>query len=512
MKGVPSILLVCLLPVLAGCSMSPTVKSYSVDYADAMEAFSNEMIVRNILRAKEHAPLHFADLSQITGSIQFQASMGATFPFGLYAPIGKTSDQLTPGIQFQSSPTFNVSPLDTQSFTLNILQPIQSQYFARLFDDPTLDQHLLWHLFVSSIRDGYLDDAKSKSKTLRNDPTNENDWRAYAAYIDDLVDKDKKHATIRTLSVLVPTGPPFTIVGTQPPPSTPKTPTLTLVDVIANADEGTYHLEQKTEPQKTEPAEPPYTLYRRFDNQLALCGNWDTPFVLPPGAVGTLSFSPGGSSNPAKSSPASASKTNPGGSTAPAASTTPVLPLIGKVPMRQCNAPAYVFDPKDKSAAAYPFASLADQIEKTQTANFEIRLRSIREVVEYLGAIIASNADVSWGANGNRHLFNLVFTSSESTEQSWKANRTEGYPTGPDGKPLTTLYLDKKQADWLTHDHCKGTVRNVLEQSGHYSWGCATSPTDRDYTARVVALLSELINTSKVSADIATTKQVQVVP
>ena len=481
MKRVPSILLVCLLPVLAGCSMSPSVKSYSVDYADAMEAFSNEMIVRNILRAKEHAPLHFADLSQITGSIQLQASMGATFPFGLYASTGKVTDQLTPGIQFQSSPTFNVSPLDTQSFTLNILQPIQAQYFAHLFDTPAVNQRLIWYLFISSIRDG-------TEQLVYNNPTDSTAFNKYQNKIDELI---KNEARPRAVTVLVPAGPQFHIGDAPPAPAptiaaptptptpTPSTPapshlpTLTITDVLPLADEITYHLEYApTDKHNLDRAR----LYRRFDNQLALCGNWSSISTLQD-FLDSIRLTVGSTKGSGKDSGGGTgvATSKAGGSATQTLATlaTPVLPLVGKLPTKACDEPV-VLEPREVEQTLKYLA------EKWATTGIEIRLRSVREVFDYLGATLnMKGKTLSWVDAGTTHvLFALTARDTDS-------------------------------ANALSD--CKGTVKGVLGDATRFSWGC-TNATQKDHTAEVLALLSELVNASKVSADIATTKQVQVVP
>ncbi len=51
---------------LAGCSLSPFVTSQTVDYNGAIEAANNQLLLANILRARDHAPLYFSDLSQIS--------------------------------------------------------------------------------------------------------------------------------------------------------------------------------------------------------------------------------------------------------------------------------------------------------------------------------------------------------------------------------------------------------------------------------------------------------------
>ncbi len=53
------------LAFLGGCSLSGAVTRSSLDYDQVLEAVTNDMLVTNILLARDQAPLHFTDLSQI---------------------------------------------------------------------------------------------------------------------------------------------------------------------------------------------------------------------------------------------------------------------------------------------------------------------------------------------------------------------------------------------------------------------------------------------------------------
>jgi hypothetical protein len=68
-----TLIVAALLLSAAGCaSMQGQVTSFSGDYSIAMEQFQNREIVTNILRARDRMPQHFAELSQINGSLQEQ--------------------------------------------------------------------------------------------------------------------------------------------------------------------------------------------------------------------------------------------------------------------------------------------------------------------------------------------------------------------------------------------------------------------------------------------------------
>lgn len=124
------------MPVLlAACSLSGAVQRNSIDYNRAIEDVTNQLIVTNVLRARDHAPLHFTDLSLIHGSLQISTTGNAVLPF---AQGGNTTvrprDLLTLGMTVQSSPAFDTSPLNSSGFTGGLLSPVPFKYFRYYLD------------------------------------------------------------------------------------------------------------------------------------------------------------------------------------------------------------------------------------------------------------------------------------------------------------------------------------------------------------------------------------------
>lgn len=73
------------LACLAGCSslsLGPALKEDALNYHQTVEETANDILVTNILRAKDHAPLHFSDLAIVRRSLQENAGLQATLTFG----------------------------------------------------------------------------------------------------------------------------------------------------------------------------------------------------------------------------------------------------------------------------------------------------------------------------------------------------------------------------------------------------------------------------------------------
>jgi hypothetical protein len=469
-----------LAPCLSACSsLSGYVHSYSVDYGTAMAQFQNEQLITNILRARDFVPLHFSELGQVNGSLQEQIQLGATIPFGKYAASGKTSDQLTPQVQFASTPTFTTSPLDTQAFTVGLMQPIDATYLVERWRnaDPQTKQLLLF-LFVDSIENAdtaAVPPALAGPATIRNRPGDP----AFTSYVSKL----SSEADFRLISVLTPIGLPLSLdyegkAGYK------------LTELIPLADEVTTHLKRVSKTQ--------FQLYHMWTNQLALCygpveqpaAEVYPPSTTPPAAakpstgkersaadtegvvpgkpfVGLPEQAPnsfslyfnalmskggqsGGQGGGNKPPSGSGGSRGGGAGSAPPQIASPIMPLVGFVPSSRCFAPLYIDRPNDSSGIR----------------EFQVNLRSVRGAIEYLGAILRSSAPLK--TSNGATLFSLA-------------------PIDPNRSP-------------------KGQPK-LLARYENKSYGVVD-----DNTGRTIEILSELVDSLKLSSDIATTKQVQIIP
>lgn len=136
---------------LAGCSLSGVIESSSKDYNVTIEYVTNNMLVENILRARDQTPLHFTDLSLIHGSLQLQASAQASVPFGnLDTANTRTRNIAQPAISISSSPSFDIAPLNTSKFSSALYQPVELSYFQEYLREG-VPQALLMRLMIERI-------------------------------------------------------------------------------------------------------------------------------------------------------------------------------------------------------------------------------------------------------------------------------------------------------------------------------------------------------------------------
>jgi hypothetical protein len=146
-----TVALLLLATMICSCSLpSALVSSQTVSYDDAIEDITNKLLLLNILRAKDKAPLHFDEVPSIHESIQANASLLAGFPFGS-EPAGKsiTRNSISPGLSVQVAPTFEVDHLDTKDFATGIASPIDAK-FVKYWLDRGLDRRIVLLLFFSA--------------------------------------------------------------------------------------------------------------------------------------------------------------------------------------------------------------------------------------------------------------------------------------------------------------------------------------------------------------------------
>ena len=149
-KNTVSAALLCLL--LSACSLEPVINHQVVDYFNANDIASNQVILQNILRAKDGAPLHFSELANIRGSLSIGGNASTTFPFGSLDKATTLPRKLaTLGMTVSSSPSFDIDSLDTQDFTNGVMQPITPET-AQFFLNEGIDYRMVLLLLVSGLR------------------------------------------------------------------------------------------------------------------------------------------------------------------------------------------------------------------------------------------------------------------------------------------------------------------------------------------------------------------------
>ncbi len=157
------ILLFISIFLLASCGLGPLLSSDVIDYFNVHDLAANRIILLNILRARDGAPLHFSELSLVRGQISASASASASFPFGPLMHATSPRRGASIGGNVSVSPSFDVGSLDTRDFTMGVMAPI-APATLKFFLDEGIDYRMVLLLLVSGLR------TKDSSEILLNAP------------------------------------------------------------------------------------------------------------------------------------------------------------------------------------------------------------------------------------------------------------------------------------------------------------------------------------------------------
>ena len=134
---------------LAGCGVAPAlIKVESLAFSDVIEESTNKLLVLNVLRARDKAPLHFADIPVIRESMQQSATLGyVDLIGGILGTTTRNTRTLGTGIQF--TPSFELTHLHSKEFHTGIATPIDPK-FVKYWLDRGLDRRIVLLLFFSA--------------------------------------------------------------------------------------------------------------------------------------------------------------------------------------------------------------------------------------------------------------------------------------------------------------------------------------------------------------------------
>jgi len=149
-------LIFCFCLSLSAC-VGSVMKSHMFSLDDVLEDTTDKLLVLNILRARDKAPLHFSDISDFHTSITETAGLSIGrefdyFPGSLNGANAGTGRKFTnvPSFSYSISPTMNVTHLDTKDFVTGIASPIEPR-FVKYWLDRGLDRRIVLLTFFSEV-------------------------------------------------------------------------------------------------------------------------------------------------------------------------------------------------------------------------------------------------------------------------------------------------------------------------------------------------------------------------
>ena len=154
------VLAIGLTLLLTGCGFSSgVIRSDALDFGGIIEDTTNKLLVMNVLRARDKAPLHFADIPVIRESIQTSAGIsGARIlgslivpPFGTSSITGNAPRSAgAASTSLQMTPSFEITQLNSKDFITGISSPIDPKV-VKYWLDRGLDRRIAALLFFSAV-------------------------------------------------------------------------------------------------------------------------------------------------------------------------------------------------------------------------------------------------------------------------------------------------------------------------------------------------------------------------
>jgi hypothetical protein len=496
-----------LVSVLCACSMSSAIQRDALDYNAGVANYNDQMLIYTILRARDDAPINLLALSTINGAVSTQASLGSTAG---YKTVSGTnfSASVAPGVTASSSPTWSMASLNTQGFTLGIIQPISPMYLVSKWSTG-LDREFLLRLFIKTIN---LHDANGYHEYL-NDPNSPAAMAEFSA---------KLHSwfpgvSMRALTVLEQLGPPLdpstvTAVSTTMDGGTkhPVSRRIERADVAnpANASllgayeylmplgGGTFYIGNAA------PQTPDGTvrlqLYREYPQQVVLCvpraklGTEPLVSIATPlgevkeeeealshyalalkaavkGGAGKASDASGSSAGNAANAGQNGNsgfRPQPTGSLSANLKVDRVAALLplGACGQHELVLPAYTEEENAKDSGSFS----------------HVEWRSIAEVINYLGALLRAR--------------NIEAGQWTDSDASGTITSHTVFRLASDSQPGFTA---------VTYRGTRYTIHTDNERD-------AAAP--QNHSLQALALLNELVSAAKVSSDIPNTQEIQFVP
>jgi hypothetical protein len=472
---------------LCACSMATSIQRDALDYNAGVANYNDQMLIYTILRARDEAPINLLALSTINGSISVQAGLSAGSTYQMLDAAARShqiTGAITPTAQATASPTWSMASLNTQGFTLGIIQPISPMYIVSKWNTG-MNREFLLRLFIKSI---HLTEAGGYHEYL-NDPSSPAAMAEFAAKLHSWFPR----ASMRVLTVLEPLGPPLKTEVANPENGA----LLGAYQYLMPLGGGSFYVGNAAPAVVNGPSR--LQLYREYPQQVVVCVSRPTlgtePLTsssAPLGdekeeeqaisayALALKSAAKGGAGSGAPSSGSSAAGNGTGTGQNHGSGSTPspssslssnlkvdrvaaVLPL-GACGQSELVLPAYTEEDNARFSGTYS----------------HVEWRSIEEVINYLGALLrARNAEATQWAD---------------TDASGRVISHRMFELSRDSKPGFTQVRYRDQSY---------TIRTNEEQD---------TMAPQDHSLQALSLLNELISAAKVSSDIPNTQEIQFVP
>jgi hypothetical protein len=142
------------------------IKSDTLALGEVIEDTTNKLLVTNILRSRDKAPLHFADVPLMRESMQQSFSFSWLDLIGSSRAASSARDSVSLGTSVQKTPSFDLNQLHSKDFITGISSPIDPK-IVKYWLDRGLDRRIVLLLFFSAVEIIERQSEKGPAHTIR---------------------------------------------------------------------------------------------------------------------------------------------------------------------------------------------------------------------------------------------------------------------------------------------------------------------------------------------------------
>ena len=196
---------------LGGCSSHRQLATQAVSFNLAVEKAQNEMLLLNVIRAKDRLPMYMTGISSLSGNVQttLTTSLGGSYSRTRgHVPAGldTLARGLTPSATgtLSTNPNFTLAVLDTQEFMRGFLSPIGKDTLAYYWNQGW-PQELLLNLLVQRV----VIEAKDRPPLVfdnhpDSDDPNLGNVKSFGCWLRDFLARDPQIEEVQVIEDLGP--------------------------------------------------------------------------------------------------------------------------------------------------------------------------------------------------------------------------------------------------------------------------------------------------------------------
>jgi hypothetical protein len=123
MRPLACLFIACITFLTTACVQLDRFSGRATEFNAEVADSQNRTMLLNVMRAAHRFPMHFTELSTLSGTELFSATAGMSLPFSSFHG-GNGVRTGSPSATVSQSPTFNVAVLETQEFYRGMLAPL----------------------------------------------------------------------------------------------------------------------------------------------------------------------------------------------------------------------------------------------------------------------------------------------------------------------------------------------------------------------------------------------------